>query len=150
MRVGICVAIYSISRIMLAGLLLPAARSQDASELYRSGTRLFTENKPEAAISALEEAVRLQPNLALAWKALGVIHASRGDFERAERPFRNACEIVPAPPDACLYYGRTLYLLDRFQSAIQVLQRSLKMATENAETWRLIGLSQEGLGRTTE
>lgn len=143
-------AINPIPQLIVAGVLLPMlAHSQNAEQLYQSGTRFFAENKPESAISALQEAVRLQPNHGPAWKALGVVHASRGDFESAEKPFRNACEIRPAVPDACLYYGRTLYLLDRFQPAIQILQRTLA-AAENAETWRLIGLCEEGLGRTAE
>jgi tetratricopeptide (TPR) repeat protein len=132
----------------LAGLafFLPA---QDAASLYREGLRLFAEGKPEAAAASLEQSVRIQPTNAAAWKALGVVYASRGDYERAEPAFRNACERQPSLADACLYYGRSLYLLDRFVTAIDTLRRALK-SSETVEGHRLLALSLEAAGRTAE
>jgi tetratricopeptide (TPR) repeat protein len=79
-----------------------------------------------------------------------VVYASQGDFDRAETPFRNACERQPSLPDACLYYGRTLYLLNLFQPAIDVLHRTIQKARENSEAYRLLALSLEALGKATE
>src|SRR5205823_382553 len=117
---------------------------QDADALYRSGLRLFAEKQTDAAIIALRQSVTIQPAHAAAWKALGVVYASRGDYESAEAPFRNACE-RQALEDACLYYGRALYLLDRFPSAIDVLRREISLR-DNAEAHRLLALSLEALG----
>src|ERR1019366_4804925 len=107
--------------------LLPAlVWPQDAEELFRQGGRLFAEANPDAAMAAFQRSVELRPEYAPVWKALGVVYASRGEFDRAEAPFRNACERQPALPDACLYYGRTLHLLNRFQPAINVLRRTIR------------------------
>src|ERR1700730_18638179 len=102
-----------IVRTLLAGTFVAVA--QDAGEFYRRGTQLFDEHKPAAAIAALEQSVALRPEHAAAWKALGVVYAAQGDYQKAEKPFLNACQRQPALADACLYYGRTLYLLNRFR-----------------------------------
>ena len=122
--------------------------AQDAAELFRQGEQLFAEGRSDSAILALQRAVALRPAYAQAWKALGVVYASRQEFERAETPFRNACEREPSLPDACLYYGRTLYLLNRFQPAIDVLHPLLQRDPQNSEAWRLLALSLEALGQS--
>jgi Flp pilus assembly protein TadD len=51
-------------------------------------------------------------------------------------------------PDACLYYGRALYLLNGFQRALDVLRRALKSEPDNSQIHRLMALSLEALGET--
>lgn len=130
----------------LAPLALVA---QDAGALYREGIRLFSERQPQAAIASLRQSVALEPANAGAWKALGVIHASQGDYHAAEFEFRNACERQPSLEDACLYHGRSLYLLDRFPAAIETLRRALGVR-QTADGHRLLALSLEALSRPTE
>ena len=131
-------------------LSLFSLQAQDAEQLFRQGGQLFAEGKPDPAIAAFLRAVALRPAYAQAWKALGVVYASRQEFELAETPFRNACERAPSLPDACLYYGRTLYLLNRFQPAINVLHSVLQRDAENSEAYRLLALSLEALGQAAE
>src|SRR5947209_8137925 len=88
-----------------------SAFSQDAAELYRAGMRYFSSGQRDAAIEALGKSLGMQPANPPGWKALGVAFASNGEIARAEEPFRNACSQAPQLEDACLYYGRTLYLL---------------------------------------
>jgi len=136
--------------ITLLGLAIPlVVGSQDAAALYKEGLRLFSERQPQAAVAALRQSVALQPANALVWKALGVVHASQGDYESAEPAFRNACERQPALEDACLYHGRSLYLLDRFPAALDALHRALALR-ETGEARRLLALSLEALGRPQE
>jgi protein O-GlcNAc transferase len=144
-------ALRNLPAVVVIAALLPAlVWPQDAEVLFQQGQRLFAEHNPEAAITAFQRAVKLRPDYAPAWKALGVVHASRGEFERADTPFRNACERQPSLPDACLYYGRTLYLLNRFQPAIDVLRRTIQRERDNGEAYRLLALSQEALGQAAE
>src|SRR5258708_37418685 len=123
--------------------------AQDATSLYRQGLRLFAEGKSEAAAASLQQSLTIQPANASAWKALGVVFATRGDYERAEPAFRNACERQPGLADACLYYGRSLYLLDRFAPAIDSLLGALK-GRDTVEGHRLLALSLEALGRAAQ
>ncbi len=133
--------------VVLITLSSTHAWPQDADDFFRQGGRLFAEHHPDAAIAAFQRAVELRPDYAAAWKALGVVYASRGDFERAVTQFRNACERQPALPDACLYYGRTLYLLNRFQPAVDVLRITIRNHRDNGEAYRLLALSLEALGQ---
>ena len=143
-------AFRSRLKVVLAVLLPAIGWPQDAEELFRQGARLFAERNPEAAIAAFQRSLELRPGYAPAWKALGVAYASRGEFDRAETPFRNACERQPSLPDACLYYGRTLYLMNRFEPAVEVLRRTIQKERDNGEAFRLVALSLEALGRNAE
>ena len=144
-------ALRKLPRKVVFALWLPAILlPQDAEELFRQGARLFAERKTDAAIAAFQRSVAVRPDYAPAWKALGVVYASRGEFDRAETPFFNACERQPSLPDACLYYGRTLYLLNRFQPAIDVLRPIIRKEPENAEAYRLLALSLEALGQSAQ
>jgi Flp pilus assembly protein TadD len=144
-------ALRNLAAVVLLAIVFSAtAGAQDADELFRQGSRLFAEHQWDAARGLFQRVVELRPGDAQAWKALGVISASLGDFEAAETPFRNACERQPSLADACLYYGRTLYLLDRFQPAVQILRRTLQKERNSAEGYRLLALSLEGLGQSEE
>ncbi len=143
-------AIRCVEALAAIALAACASAEDDPNEIYHQGMRLFAEHQPDAAIAAFERVVALRPKNAAAWKALGVVYAAQQNFDAAEKPLRTACELNPALPDACLYYGRTLYLLNRFQPAIEVLRRALANNRENAEIHRLLGLSLDGLGATEE
>jgi len=132
--------------VHLSVVFSTAAFAQDAEEFFRQGSRSFTAQDRSAAIAAFRKSVELKPDFAPAWKALGVVFASQGDFENAEDSFRNACERQPGLSDACLYHGRTLYLLNRFQPAVLALRAVLQREKENPEAWRLLALSLEALG----
>ncbi|MDR3702312.1 MAG: tetratricopeptide repeat protein [Candidatus Sulfopaludibacter sp.] len=90
------------------------------------------------------------PNDAAKWKALGVSHAARGDYAGAEGPFHRACLLDPKLPDACLYFGRTLYLLDRFDQAVNVLRTALENDPQNPQIYRIEALALEASGKAGE
>lgn len=131
-------------------LAATVSAEDDPGKIYQEGMRLFAEHNTEAAIAAFERVVSLRPKNAAAWKALGVVHASQRNYEAAEEPLHRSCELNPALTDACVYYGRILYLLNRFQPAVQVLRSALVNDRENVEIHRLLGLSLEGLGHADE
>ena len=123
---------------------------QDPGQLYRDALRLFSEHKTTEAIAALQRFVELRPKQAEGWRALGVVYAAQRDIVLAVEPFRMACTLDPSLSDACLYYGRALYLLNRFQSALAVLRGALEKDPGNAQVHRLMALSYQGLGATNE
>jgi Tfp pilus assembly protein PilF len=135
--------------LVLAFLYAPGLTAQNAASLYQQGLRQFSEHQAPAAIVSLRQSLALEPANAPAWKALGVVYASQGNYESAEPAFRNACERRPSLEDACLYQGRALYLLDRFPDAIQTLRRALSSG-ETGEAHRLLALSLEALAHPSE
>jgi Flp pilus assembly protein TadD len=143
-------AVRCVAAIAFMTLAASASAEDDPNELYRLGMRLFSDNQPDAAIDAFKRVVELRPKNAAGWKALGVVYAAQRNFDAAEKPLHTACDLNPALPDACVYYARTLYLLNRFRPAIEVLRRALVTDRQNAEIQRLLGLSLEGLGDAEE
>ena len=126
------------------------ALAADPEELYRRGLRLFEEHQPDGAIQAFRDSLALRPNHAGTWKALGVVYASQGEYAAAEQPFHRGCLLDPHEPDACLYFGRSLYLLDRFEEALDVLRAAHRADPENARILRIEALSLEAIGNTSE
>jgi Flp pilus assembly protein TadD len=136
--------------LALTLLVATVLRGQDAAGLYREGLRLLSEHQPKAAAEALERAVQARPSDAATWAALGVARAAMGDYAAAEEPFHRACLLNPMLPDACLYFGRTLYLLDRFEPALDVLRLAGEKDTQNCQIHRIAALCLEALGRLRE
>ena len=138
---------------LLALISLTAAIAQtpeNPDDLYRTGQRLFADHKPDQALAALRRAAELRPTDAATWAAIGVVHASRADYPQAESAFHTACLLKPDLPDACLYYGRTLYLQDRFDDALRVLGLAAGREPEHAQIRRVTALCLEALGRAPE
>lgn len=120
----------------------------DPATLYKEGLRLFAAGDSNAAIAAFQESIRLRPSDAPAWMALGVVYAAGADYQRSEEPFHRACLLNSRLPNACLYYGRALYLLDRFEQAIKVLRTALESDPRNAQLYRIEALALEGSGKS--
>ena len=90
-----------------------------------------------------------RPSTAEEWKKLGVSYASQGKHEEAGEPFREACRMAPDDPDACYFHGRNLYALNRFGSALKVLEEQLRRRSDGRV---LLAAAQalEALGRASE
>ena len=72
------------------------------------------------------EAIRAQPASAPAHKWLGMTYAVQEKFVLSEGPFRRACELDQREPDACYYWGRTLFSLSRFELALRAYEKDAK------------------------
>jgi Flp pilus assembly protein TadD len=131
---------------MIAAALF-AALAVTAAELYQQGSALFQKGQIADAAARFEQARQLAPNDARIAKALGVSHAALGDYERAHEPLERACALDSQLADACYFYGRNLYALNRFGPALVILKKVLR---SDAKPWRVhlaIAQSLEGLGQ---
>ena len=128
-------------------LLLAA---DDPAALYQEGLRQFRSGQSTAAVESFKKSLALRPNDAATWKALGVVYAAAGDYAHSEEPFHRACLLDAKLPDACLYFGRALYLRDSFEQAINVLRTAQEGDPQNPQIYRILALAQEASGRTEE
>lgn len=113
---------------------------------YAEGLKLFEQGRIEEARTKLIAAVQAEPKNAAAWKALGVTWAAQSNYHEAEEPFRKACELAPALPDACFYWARALYALDRFEPSLA----ALKKLVPDARTVLAMAQAEEALGLAVE
>lgn len=132
--------------IVLAMLLAPPAWEVS----YREGVGRFERGDAAGAVPFLEEAARLNPKKAQAWKALGVALASQGDYRGAVEPLTTACHLDPSLPDACYFAGRALYASDRYDSALEPLNKALEFDPDRGRVEAAIAQALEALGRNTE
>ena len=84
-----------------------------------------------AAIPFLTRAAEAHPRDAQMWKALGVAYAAAKDYASAEPPLRLACELDRKLEDACYFYARALYALDRYDASMDALER------DGRGTWKV-------------
>src|SRR6266568_3761672 len=88
--------------------------AQALPTLVQQGHNAFRAKDWPRAERLFSEAVRSEPTSAPAHKWLGMTYAAQEKFALAEAPFRRACELDQKEPDACYYWGRTLFSLSRF------------------------------------
>ena len=133
-------------RLQLAAVLLPAVLPAQTAD-YTRGVALFDTGDFAAAVPYLRRAVDAEPNNAQAWKALGVSYAAQHLYTQAEPALRLACEKGPKLLDACYFFARTLYALDRYEPSLKVLDQI------TPKTWRIRvaqGQALEALGKPAE
>lgn len=113
---------------------------------FERGMALLGQGQSKAAAELFSRATVARPQDARAWKALGVAHATSGDYEAAEPAFARACALAPRLEDACYYHGRALYALNRFEASLEALKKAARGAKVD------LGEAQalEALGRAAE
>jgi tetratricopeptide (TPR) repeat protein len=111
-----------VSRICLS-LLAAGCLFGQGSE-YEQGVALFQRGDAAAAVPHLLRAAEAQPKNAQRWKALGVAYASQKRYAEAAPAFRTACRLDVKLEEACYFWGRALYGLDRFAESLEALARA--------------------------
>jgi tetratricopeptide (TPR) repeat protein len=114
---------------------------------YDQGVARFERGDLAGAVPFLARAAEARPKDAQVWKALGVAYAAQRMYREAERPLARSCELDRTLEDACYFYARTLYALDRFEPSIHALERA------NGGSWKVqFGMAQalEALGRADD
>ena len=117
--------------------LLPGAHFQLAEQLRTS---------PDPAANAQAEdeykaALRVNPFDELAWREIGGIMNSKGDFQAAEEDYRKALVLQPSDSEAKTGLAIVLISRNRAEEAISLLEAALKDDPTNmAAHYRLSGL----------
>ena len=115
-------------KVLLAFLVLWLQAGSDLEQ----GLAAFQRGDLEGARVALLRAVDKNPT-ARAWKSLGVVFAAGEDYPRAEPAFGEACRLDGKEPDACYYWARALYALNRFDASLGALDR---ISGNQGRPWR--------------
>ena len=134
--------------LLLAAQQAPAQAS--ARAVHELGVAEFQAGRLDQAAVYFRKATELDPKLAAAWKALGVVHAARGENDQARAPFEMACALEPTEPDACYYRARNLYLLNRFEDSCAGYMVLLGQEGPTSRIRNGLGLALEALGRTQD
>ena len=119
---------------------------ETASVLSLQGESLISLRRLRDALPIAEKAVSLEPGNAMAWRALGRIHASLGEQERALVAYRRIVELKGEDADSLALQAFALVQLGRPAEALPLAEGGSTMAPANAGVWMVLGLAADGVG----
>ncbi|MDX1981698.1 MAG: tetratricopeptide repeat protein [Bryobacteraceae bacterium] len=134
---------------MIALCLLVASSALQAS-VFQEGVRLAELGKWAEAREKFAAAAAASPGDAAAWKALGVSAGKLDDYAGAEEALHRACRLDAKLADACYYWARSLYVMNRFEEAVSALRQAMKVEGGRARLWTALGEAHEAAGRPRE
>jgi len=133
----------------IAGIEKHETRSVEAYESYARGMmnlRLASRDSIERAISAFEDAIRHDPEYAMAWAALGGAYSLKGSFlsitdlvRKAVEMERRAVTIDPDLADAHAWLGGALLNLGQVDEAIASIDEAIRLEPENGQAYQALG-----------
>ncbi len=112
-----------------------------AQEALQRSLESLGKNDVQGAKKHLQIALDLAPHYAGAWNQLGVIAYQTGDFPAAEGHFRRALQEDPGAYPALVNLGGALLALGKDVEALEINQKAVKRAPEDA-------LAQSQLGKS--
>jgi tetratricopeptide (TPR) repeat protein len=97
------------------------------------------EGKWGAAVQYFSKAVTLDPELAVAWAAMGDTLLENDKYNGADESYSRALQIDPDNKRAWLGKGRTMRALGRWGAAIQCLDKYNSLVPNDKDAWLLKG-----------
>lgn len=113
------------------------------------GMALQQAGKKREAIPYLEQAVKLDSQIAPAWLFLGATHLQLGDPAAAIKPLKTVLQLQPDQQQARQMLADALFSLDRVEEARTEYGRLAREDPQNARAWYGLGRSYELLSSAT-
>jgi len=98
------------------------------------------------ALSASDEALRLDPNLAEAHVSRANVLSLLGRNDEADQSFRRATALSPGLRDAWYYYGRFLFSVQRYADSARAYEESANRNPDDYEALLLLAMPYERMG----
>ena len=127
-----------VHAVCLGALLLVQGRSREAVEIL------------DAAIATSRQAIKVRPDDAGAYQALGLTLWHRGNREEAVAAFRETIRLMPDETAARIYIGRIMDVLGRYDEALGVLSEAVRLRPDDAEAHTRLGNALAATGRVDE
>jgi len=127
-----------VAAILVAGLALAAAAragSSAAIEHNNRGNDLLKEHRWEEAITELDKAIELDPNLATAYNNRGRAYSELGQYDRALDEYGTAVQLDPT--DAVAFYNRgaTYSELEQYEQAVADYDKAIELDLEDSAVY---------------
>jgi tetratricopeptide (TPR) repeat protein len=125
--------------------------TEQSSEAYRMlGYALFREKKAKESLAAYTDAARLSTPGPSDLKVVAFDYVLLGAYADADKWLTRVVQSTPNDGDAWYYLGRTKYNENRFAEAIAAFQSALRLQAMSVRAEDNLGLSYEGLNRTSD
>jgi len=130
------------------------AAPKDAESWYFLGRVYYLRNFFDRSLEALQRAAALAPKDARVRECLALTWEAIGDADAAEKQYRLAQALPPAPPTLAMNYGALLLKLQRVEEserllrkAVETMPKSWQAHFELARLFYLTGRMKEALGQ---
>jgi tetratricopeptide (TPR) repeat protein len=133
-----------------AGANTQSNREQSALALYQKAASLFQERQYEQSITALDEALKLNPRLVPALTLRARLAMAVNRFDLAKASLLQAVEFEPGVAENHFLLGFCYYVDNDFKNALPPLERSRQLKPDNARTYFFLALTWEALARLDE
>lgn len=123
---------------------LPQAKLTEAQVHNNQGNDLYGKDQLDAAIAEFRQAIRLEPNFAVAHLNLGRALDDKGDFDGAISEYREALRLDPKNESAHRFLGVTLAEKNDWDGEIAEEREALRLNRASAFAHEFLGV---GLGK---
>ncbi len=131
-------------------LIYAADRTSPGYPAYQKANALFVSKKFPESLAAVEEALRLDPNLIPALTLRAKMAMSLNRFDVSRESLEHALQVDPTSQYARFLYGLNFYLSNDLQLALPQFQKARQLQPSDPRAALYLGLTYESLGRTTE
>ena len=94
-----------------------------------------------AACTSLNAAIDLNPRALSSLNAVGNICYDAQNYRRAAEFYESSLSVKMKQPDILFKYGTTLWLLDKWKKAIQILEKYIKLSPNDPRGWNNLGVA---------
>ena len=122
-------------------------RELSARAYFSVGYLLIQQEKPEDAIAAYDEAVRLKRDFAEAYNNRGIAKYALGRHEDAITDYNQAIRLKPDPAKAYINRGNVKYALGRHEDAITDYNQAIRLKPDLAKAYYNRDTVKAKLGR---
>lgn len=98
------------------------------------------------AITAFEEALKIDSNHAIHWKGLGIAYAQLRMFEKTLPVYLKLTQISPQDVEAWNGLGNAYYYNKLYEKAIHAYRKALEIAPGNQKVWNHLALAYKKRG----
>lgn len=135
----------------LAGFLsFGAEPSSPGQPSYLRANELFVARKFPESLAAVEDALRLDPNLVPALTLRAKLAMAANRYDVARQSLEHALTVDPKAPYAQFLYGMEAYMNNDMQAALPRFQKARQLASKDPRAALYLGLTVESVGKPAD
>jgi len=118
--------------------------------LMKKALNYASQSKFREGLSAINEALQLNPNHEEIWYNKGLMHKKLGEHEEAINSIDECLKINPTNPNAIIVKGNSFWALKDYDKALGCFEQAIKINPSNVLAWKNKKTLLESIGRIEE
>lgn len=135
----LCVLLLFITACVCAAQRTPSTSRNDFNRTFAAAESMMKAGKVADAAQAFEHIIRLRPDFAEAYFALGVAYTQLGKSEEAAAALRSYLKLEPESPDGHAVLGILLFDDGRIADARPELEQAVRLDRSQIEAAKTLG-----------